>query len=114
MTITHGLYKSSSGMSITGSALTLSGPGVFIFQMASEFYMGEGMQITLTGGAKASDIFWQVGTSATLATTSVFKGIMLADQSITLKNGASVEGRLYARVAAVNLGANAITPPVVE
>eukprot|EP00961_Rhodomonas_salina_P065030 874919-Rhodomonas_salina.2 len=116
MTLAPGLYKSPEGMSITGSALTLDAGGdpdkIFIFQMATEFSMGEGMQIVLAGGAKASNIFWQVGTSAVLATTSVFKGILIANQAITLKTGASVVGRLYAVNAAVNLDSNAITTPV--
>jgi hypothetical protein len=54
---------------------------------------------------------WQVGTSATLGTTSVFKGTIMADQSISLKTGATVEGRLLARIAKVTLAGNTIVKP---
>ena len=63
------------------------------------------------GNAKAANIFWQVGSSATLGTTSVFKGTIMADQSITLANGATLEGRALARIANVTMDSNAITIP---
>jgi predicted acyltransferase (DUF342 family) len=66
----------------------------------------------LIGGAKASNIFWQVGTSATLGTTSVFKGNIMADQSISLNTGATVEGRLLARIAAITMAGNTLVKPV--
>jgi hypothetical protein len=65
----------------------------------------------LTGGALASHIFWQVGTSATLGTSSIFKGTIMANQSISLNRGATVEGRLLARIAAVTLGGNVVVLP---
>src|SRR2546428_599246 len=70
-----------------------------------------GRQVILSGGAKAANIYWQVGSSATLGTTSVFKGNILASTSITVQNGAAVEGRLLARTAAVTFDTNIITPP---
>jgi ice-binding like protein/flagellar hook capping protein FlgD len=81
---------------------------VFIFQMGSTFTSTAGRQIILTGGAKAANIFWQVGSSATLGASSVFKGNILALASITAGAGAAVEGRLLARTAAVTLDASVI------
>jgi hypothetical protein len=113
MTLVPGLYKFTSGASISGSDLTLSGGAddVWIFQIASELIVGNGIKVILAGGARAGNIFWQVGTSATLGTTSVFKGTILADQSISLNTGASLEGRALARIAAVTMASNAITRP---
>jgi hypothetical protein len=73
--------------------------------------VGNGIKVTLAGGALPANIFWQVGTSATLGTTSEFKGTLLADQSISLNTGANLEGRALASIAAVTLAANAITRP---
>ena len=64
-----------------------------------------------SGGAKAANVFWQVGTSATLGTTTVFKGTIMADQSITLQTGATLDGRALARIAAVTLDTNPVTIP---
>jgi hypothetical protein len=115
-TLAPGLYKSSSSLEISSGDLTLDAQGdanaVFIFQMASTLTTTSGRQVILSGGAKAANIFWQVGSSATLGTTSVFKGTIMADQSITLTTGATLEGRALARIGAVTLGANVITIPV--
>ncbi|MFA5834666.1 MAG: ice-binding family protein [Bacteroidota bacterium] len=111
LTLVPGLYKFTSDASITGSDVTLTGSAtdVWIFQIAAGLNVGTGVKVILAGGAKASNIFWQVGTSATLGTTSVFKGTIMADQSISLNTSASVEGRLLARIAAVTLASNAVT-----
>ena len=113
-TLAPGLYKSTSSLAISG-AVTLSALGnsnaVWIFQIASTLTTGPGSQVILSGGAKASNIIWQVGTSATLGTNSKFKGIIMADQSITVNTGARVDGRVLARVAAVTLDTNAIVKP---
>ena len=115
-TLTPGLYKSTSSLEISSGDLTLDAQGdstaVFIFQMASTLTTTSGRQVILSGGAKASNIFWQVGSSATLGTTSVFKGTIMADQSITLTTGATLDGRALARIAAVTLQDNVITIPV--
>lgn len=114
-TLVPGLYKSTSSLAISSGNLTLDAQGdpnaVFIFQIASTLTTTSGLQVILAGGAQASNIFWQVGTSATLGTTSIFKGNILADQSITLNTGATLEGRAMARIAGVTMGANAITTP---
>jgi hypothetical protein len=115
LTLTPGLYKSSGSLEISSGDLTFDAKGdanaVFILQIASTLNTTSGRQIVLSGGAKASNIFWQVGTSANLGTTSVFKGTIMADQSISLNTGAIVEGRLLARIAAVTLAGNTIVKP---
>jgi hypothetical protein len=115
LTLTPGLYKSASALEISSGDLTLDAQGdtnaVFIFQMASTLTTTIGRQVILRGGAKAANIFWQVGSSATLGTTSVFKGNILASTSIRVTAGAAVEGRLLSRTAAVTLDTNTITLP---
>lgn len=115
LTLTPGLYKSSGSLEISSGDLTFDAKGnanaVFIIQIASTLTTSSGRKVILAGGAKAANIFWQVGTSATLGTTSVMKGTIMADQSISLNSGASVEGRLFARIAAVTLSGNSIVNP---
>src|SRR4029077_16221945 len=105
LTLPPGLYKSTSSLAISSGDLTLDAQGdanaVFIFQMASTLTTTTGRAVILSGSAKAANVFWQVGSSATLGTTSVFKGTILADQSISLNTGASLTGRALARAGAV-------------
>lgn len=112
LTLTPGLYKSSGSLEISSGDLIFDAKGnsdaIFIIQIASTLTTTSGRQVILTGGALASNIFWQVGTSATLGSTSVFKGIIMADQSISLKTGAVVDGRLMARIGAITLAGNTI------
>jgi Ice-binding-like len=116
LTLTPGLYKSSGSLQISSGDLTFDAKGnadaVFIIQIASTLNTTSGRQVILSGSAKAANIFWQVGTSATLGTTSVFKGNILADQSISLNTGAVVEGRLLARIAEVTLASNVVVIPL--
>jgi hypothetical protein len=79
--------------------------------MASTLITTTGRQVILAGGAQATNIYWQVGSSATLGTSSVFKGNILALASITAASGAGVEGRLLARTGGVSLDGNAVTVP---
>ncbi len=112
-TLAPGLYKSTSTLAISSGDLTLSGPAnaVWIFQVASTFTTTSGRQVILAGGAQAKNVFWQVGSSATLGTTSVMQGTIMADQSITLQTGAVLNGRALTRIAAVTLDSSTITKP---
>ena len=112
MTLAPGLYKSTSSLEISSGDLTLDAQGdpsaVYIFEMGSTLVTTTGRKVILAGGAQAANIYWQVGSSATLGVSSVFKGNILALASITAATGASVEGRLLARTAAVTLDANVV------
>jgi hypothetical protein len=79
--------------------------------MASTLVTTTGRKVILAGGAQAANIYWQVGSSATLGVSSVFKGNILALASITVATGASVDGRLLARTGAVTLDGNAVIRP---
>ena len=115
LTFTPGVYKNSTSVMIAAGNVTLDAQGnsnaVFIFQMGSTLTTNSGTQVILSGGAKATNIFWAVGTSATLGTTSSFKGTIIAASAITMKTGASIEGRLLAQGAAIALDTNAVTVP---
>lgn len=112
LTLTPGLYKSTSSLAISSGDLTFDAKGnadaVFIIQIASTLTTTSGRKVILAGSASAANIFWQVGTSATLGTTSVFKGTIMAMQSITLNTGASLTGRALARNGGVTMAGNTI------
>lgn len=114
-TLAPGLYQSTSSLEISSGDLTLDARGdanaVFIFQMASTFTTTSGRQVVLAGGARSKNVFWQVGTSATLGSTSALQGTVMADQAITLNTGATIDGRVLARVAAVAMDYNTIVKP---
>ena len=114
MTLIPGVYTASSSMGLSGE-VTLDAGGdpsaVFIFQAGSTLTTAPGSRVTLTGGTQACNVFWQVGSSATLDTNSVFRGTVLAMTSITANTGATIEGRLLARGGAVTLQANTVTRP---
>lgn len=112
LTLTPGLYKSTSSLAISSGDLTLDGKGnansVFIIQIASTLTVTSGRQVILSGGALAANIFWQVGSSATFGTTSVFKGTVMAMESITFNTGATLEGKGLARTGGISLSGNTI------
>ncbi|MHB1891347.1 MAG: ice-binding family protein [Acidimicrobiales bacterium] len=113
-TLAPGVYKSASSMALTGT-VTLDGQGnpnaVFVFQAGSTLTTGSGSTVQLTGGAQACNVFWQVGSSTTLGTSTVFAGTILSLTSATLDTGATVVGRVMARNGAVTLDTNTITVP---
>jgi len=115
LTFAPGLYKTSSSVMLSAGNVTLDAQGnanaVFIFQIGSTLTTLGGTQVVLAGGAQAKNIFWQVGSSATLGTTSIFYGTILALQSITLDTGATLHGRALARNAAVTLDTNVVDDP---
>lgn len=110
-TLVPGLYKWGTSVMLA-SGVTLSGGAndVWIFQIAQDLVVGNGVIVTLSGGAQAKNIFWQVAGQATLGTTSNFKGIILSKTQIVLQTGAKLNGRALAQTA-VTLDANAVTQP---
>ena len=112
-TLTPGVYNSASGtFGITG-AVTLDAQGdpnaVFIFKTATTLITAVGSRVNLINGAQACNVFWQVGSSATLGTSSSFAGNILALESASLNNGVTVDGRVLARNGAVTLINDTIT-----
>ena len=115
MTLYPGLYKSGGSLEISSGNLILDAQGnadaVFIFQMGSTLTTSSGLGVILSGNASPANIYWQVGTSATIGTGTSFKGNILADQSITMTTGATLDGRVLTRIGAVTLDGNTITRP---
>ncbi len=111
LTLVPGLYKWGTGVTVP-IGVTLSGGAndIWIFQIAQDLIIGNGAIVTLSGGAQAKNIFWQVAGQVTLGTTSDFKGILLSQTLIALNTGATMNGRAFAQTA-ITLDANAITAP---
>ena len=113
-TLTGGVYRSGSvaSLGLTGR-LTLDAQGdpraVFIFQIPSTLITATDSSVRLVNGAQACNVFWQVGSSATLGTRTAFQGNILALTSISVNDGASVNGRLLARNGAVTLINDTVT-----
>jgi Ice-binding-like len=111
-----GVYNSASSIGLrTGGRLILDAAknpnAVFVFQAGSTVTTGSGSQILLRNGARSCNVFWQVGSSATLGTNSTFVGTVMAQESITVTTGARVVGRVLARTGAVTLDTNRIIRP---
>ena len=111
MTLAPGVYCFTSSAQLTGN-LTLAGPanGLWVFQVASALTTGTSAQVILSGGAQAANVFWQIGSSATIGQTTAFQGNIIAAVSVTLVQGASLHGRALSK-AGVTMDTNIITLP---
>ncbi|HEY0259773.1 MAG TPA: ice-binding family protein [Lacisediminihabitans sp.] len=110
-TLVPGVY-SGNALALNGT-VTLDGSAssVFIFQAASTLITASASTVAFTGGANSCNVFWQVGSSATLGTGSTFAGTIMALTSITANTNATIDGRLLARNGAVTLDSDVITRP---
>ncbi len=113
-TLVGGVYQAANAMALTGT-VTLDAQGdpntVFIFQAGSTLITASSSTVALIGGAQACNVFWQVGSSATLGTSTTFVGTVLALTSATLGTGATLQGRVFARNGQVSMDTNTITRP---
>jgi hypothetical protein len=109
-TLTPGTYCQTTSPTISGT-LTLSGNGVFIFKTGSTLVTAPGATVAFINGAQPCNVFWQVSSSATLDTTTTFVGTIMALASITVNNGATIQGRLLARNGQVSLINDRIIAP---
>ncbi len=111
-TLAAGVYKSGSTLGLTGG-LTLDGKGdrnaVFVFQVGSALTTAVGSRVNLIGGAQPCNVFWQIGSSATLGTSSVFAGNILALTSVSMNDRVTLNGRALARNGGVTLINDTIT-----
>jgi hypothetical protein len=108
VTLSPGVYCFNTSAQLTGT-LTLNGSGVYVFQMGTTLTTASNSSVVLANGATAGNVFWQVGSSSTLGTNTVFTGSVLALISDTVTTGTSVNGRVFALTGAVTLDSNAIT-----
>jgi Ice-binding-like len=110
---TPGVRTASSSLLLSSGAVTLNAEGnpnaVFIFQIGSTLITGSNTSVSLINGAQACNVFWQVGSSATLGTGTRFVGTVMALATITANTAATIHGRLLASTGAVNLDTNTIT-----
>jgi hypothetical protein len=109
-TLTPGTYCQTTSPTISGN-LILSGNGVFIFKSGSTLVTAPGATVSVINGAQPCNVFWQVSSSATLDTTTTFVGTIMALTSITINNGATIQGRALARNGQVSLINDHITAP---
>ena len=113
LTLTPGVYTFSSSAQLTGT-LTLNGEGnpnaVWIFQTGSTLVTGSASKVVLENGAQPCNVYWQIGSSATLGTGSTFVGTVMALTSITVTTDVTVAGRTLARNGAVTLDTDTIAP----
>lgn len=112
LTLTSGVYKSGSSLGLTGT-LTLDAQGdpnsVFVFQAGSDLTTATASRVNLINGAQPCNVFWQIGSSATLGTSSGFVGTLMALTSISLNDSVTLQGRALARNGAVTLINDTIT-----
>ncbi len=111
MTLTPGVYKWGTGLLVpTNVTLRGSASDVWVFQVAQDLTVRNGVSVLLQGGALPKNVFWQVEGRVELGTTSHLEGVVLSQTAITLGTGASVNGRLLAQTA-VNLDGNVVAQP---
>jgi len=112
LTLSPGVYCFSSSAQLTGT-LTLDAQGngnaLFVIQIGSTITTASNSSVLLINGGQACNVFWQVGSSATLGTDTAFVGNILALTSITLTTGADVSGRALARNGAVTMDTNNVS-----
>ncbi|MFA6127513.1 MAG: ice-binding protein [Bacteroidales bacterium] len=109
--LTPGLYKWTSALVIPADIAISGGPNdIWIFQVAGTLNVSSAVNVTLTGGAQAKNIFWQVSGAVTFGTTSHFEGVVLGKTGINMKTGASINGRMLAQTA-VTLQMNSVVQP---
>jgi hypothetical protein len=106
-TLSPGVYCFGSSAQLTGT-LTLSGKGVYVFQVGTTLTTASASSVVLANGATAGDVFWQVGTSTTVGVNTIFVGSIFANVSDTVTAGSSVAGRIFAITGAVTLDTNTI------
>ena len=115
MTLTPGVYCFGSSAQLTG-ALVLDAGGkadaVFVFKTQSTLTTASNASVRVINGGNDCGVFWQIGSSATIGTGTVFGGSVLALASITLTTGAKLSGRALARTGAVTMDGNAIALPI--
>ena len=106
-----GLYKWTSTVSAPTSFSLVGGPNdVWIFQISGGLSMSAGVNVTLSGGAQARNIFWQVAGAITIGTDAHVEGVLLSKTAIHLMSRTSLSGRALAQTA-VTLDMNTVTPP---
>ena len=109
--LTPGLYKWTTTVTLPSNVIISGGANdVWIFQISGDLTQSPAVLITLSGGAQAKNIFWQVAGQATIGLNAHFEGIILSQTSVIFKTGASMNGRALAQTAVV-LDQNAITKP---
>jgi type VI secretion system secreted protein VgrG len=109
-TLVAGTYRFNSSAQLTGT-LVLNKGGVYIFQIGSTLTTASSAAVRLIGGAQPCNVFWQVGSSATIGTATTMVGTIMALASITMTTGATLNGRALAQTGAVTLDTNRIIQP---
>lgn len=120
MTLKPGLYVSATSMGLTSGDLTLDAGGnqdaIWVFKMGTTFIAMVNRKVLLVGNAKADNVFWSVGSSATIGVNSTMVGNFLTHTSITVQTGATMLGRFLTQVGSVTFDSNTVNrpPPIVH
>ena len=115
MTLTPGVYCFDTSAQLTGDLVldALGNPlAVWVFKIGSTLTTASGSSVSVINGGQALNVFWQVGSSATLGTTTRFSGNILAHVSVTLTNGASLIGRAFGLTGAVTMDTTDAPAPI--